>query len=377
MAVRTLGLTQGPVQDPLAASGLNQNVFSALRRQTSLVEVLDISLHGWRRWWNAASQWSPDRDRWRERFDQNLWSFAQLSQMAGKEISRRAGRFDVVLQLKTLYAPGYPAGQWPYAILVDNTYALSDRHYRPWAPLMPAERDRWLGLERSTYHRALAVFARTEWVRRSLVDDYGLPEDRAIWVGTGCNFDPRTLPKNKEQDDGQTILFVGKEFNRKGVPALLKAFTTVRQQMPEARLVLVGRELAVQQPGVEVLGKVTDRDYLGRLYAQASLFVLPARFEPCGNVVIEAMAYRLPCIVTTGGGIADLVADRETGLVIPPERPDILADCILDLLGDPIKRQRMGEAGARRVAEDFNWDRVVERMLPFLEGSSPIRGSAS
>ena len=228
----------------------------------------------------------------------------------------------MVLQLKTLYGPGRPPGPWPYAILVDNTYALSDRHYPPWAPMKPTERDRWLELERATYHGALAVFARTHWVRQSLMQDYGLPPERAVWVGTGCNFAPGTLPKDKPSDDGRTILFVGKEFNRKGVPTLLEAFTTVRQRMPQARLVLVGRDLAVHQPGVEVLGKVTERQALRRLYEQASIFVLPARFEPCGNVVTEAMAYHLPCIVTTGGGLAELVIDRETGLVIPPERPD-------------------------------------------------------
>ena len=374
MTIRTLGLTQGKFQDPLAASGLNQNVFSALARQTYLVDVLDISLSGWRRWWNASIHWSPDRDRWRERFDLNTWSFAQLSRMAGKKLSQIAGELDVVLQLKTLYSPGHPIGLWPYALLVDNTYALSDRYYPPWAPMKPTERDRWLSLERATYHGALAVFARTHWVLQSLLQDYGLSPDRAVWVGTGCNFDPDSLPKNKGLDGGRTILFVGKEFTRKGGPTLLKAFTAVCQKMPEARLVLVGRDLAIKQPGVEVLGKVTDRDDLRRLYEQASIFVLPARFEPCGNVVTEAMAYRLPCIVTTGGGLSELVIDQETGYVIPPERPDILADRLLELLKDPKKRQQMGEAGAKRVSEDLNWDRVVERMLPYLEHKTPILG---
>jgi glycosyltransferase involved in cell wall biosynthesis len=258
--------------------------------------------------------------------------------------------------------------------LVDNTYALSDRYYPPWAPMKPTERDRWLSIERATYHGASAVFARTHWVRQSLLQDYGLSPDRAVWVGTGCNFDPTSLPKNKGLDGGRTILFVGKEFNRKGVPTLLNAFTAVRKQMPEAHLVLVGRDLAINQPGVEVLGKVTDRDDLRRLYEQASIFVLPARFEPCGNVVTEAMAYRLPCIVTTGGGLAELVIDQETGYVIPPERPDILADSMLELLRDPKKRQRMGEAGAKRVSEELNWDRVVDRMLPYLEHKTPILG---
>jgi alpha-maltose-1-phosphate synthase len=366
MLIRTLGLTQGRLQDPLAASGLNQNVFSALARRTKLVEVLDISLRGSRKWWNAAVHWSPDRDRWREKFDLSVWSFNQLSRMAGEQLSKRAGSFEVVLQLKTLYSPGCQGEAWPYVLLVDNTYALSERHYPPWAPMKPAERDRWLELEKATYHGAMAVLARTEWVRQSLLQDYGLPPERAVRVGTGCNFEMESLPKTKPEDDGRTILFVGKDYTRKGVPTLLKAFTIVRQKMPQARLVLAGREAVVKQPGVEVMGKIKDRQALRRLYEQASLFVLPARFEPCGNVVPEAMAHHLPCIVTTAGGIAELVVDGETGLVIPPERPEILADGLLDLLSNTQKRQQMGQAGAKRVAEELNWDRVVERMLPYL-----------
>ncbi len=367
MAIRIIGLTQGRVDDPLAASGLNQTVFGALAQRTRLVDVLDVSLHRWRRWWNAIRTWHPERDRWRERFDLNVWSFRQLSRAASQMLARRCADFDLVFQLRTMYAPGYPPGPWPYAIMVDNTYALSDRYYSPWAPMGPAEKRRWFQLERLTYHRALAVFARTHWVRRSLMEDYDLSPETAVWVGTGCHFPLETLPERKELDDGRTILFVGKEFKRKGVATLLQAFTLVRRRQPNARLVLVGRDMTIGQEGVEVLGKVMDRNRLRKLYAQASVFVLPARFEPCPNVVTEAMAYYLPCIVTTVGGLAELVVDGETGYVIPPARPDALADRILDLLSDPAKRRQMGECGARRVREDLNWERVVDRMMPYLE----------
>lgn len=367
MAIRVIGLAQGRVDDPFASSGLNQTVFGALAQRTQLVDVLDVSLHGWQRWWNAIRTWRPDRDRWRERFDLNVRSFMQLSHMAGRMLAARRADFDLVFQLRTMYAPGYPPGPWPYAILVDNTYVLSNRHYPPWAPMGPLEKSRWLELERVTYHQALAVFARTHWVRNSLIEDYGLPPERAVWVGTGCHFALETLPESKESDDGRTVLFVGKDFKRKGVPTLLEAFVLVRRRLPDARLILVGRDMSIHQDGVEVVGKVMDRSSLRKLYSQASVFVLPSHFEPCSNVIPEAMAHRLPCIVTTAGGLADLVSDGETGYVIPPGRPDVLADRILDLLSDPAKRRRMGECGARQVREEFNWERVVERMMPYLE----------
>jgi len=367
MTLRVIGLTQGRINNPLAASGLNQMVFGALARRAQLVDVLNISLTGWRRWWNALRAWQPDRDRWRARFDKNVPSFVQLSRLAHQMLEPRRAEFDVIFQLRTLFAPGFPSVPWPYAIMTDNTHALSDRHYPPWSPLGPAEKRRWFELERATYHQAVAVFARTHWVRRSLIEDYGLPPERAVWVGTGCHFTPETLPKSKEVDDGRTVLFVGKAFKRKGVPTLLEAFALVRLRRPDARLVLVGRDVTIKQEGVEVLGKVMDRSRLRQLYAEASLFVLPAHFEPCANVISEAMAYRLPCIVTDVGGSPELVTDSQTGYVIPPNRPDMLAERILDLLGDPAKRRQMGEQAARRVQEELSWNRVVDRVIGHLE----------
>lgn len=369
MTIRVLGLTQGSLQDPLASSGLNASVFGALARQVTLVDTLDISHHGWQRYWNAITHWRPGRDRWREYRDENMWSFLELSRKAGRLIDRQRGDFDLVFQLKTIFAPGFPPGPWPYFIMIDNTYALSDRYYKPWAPMVGNEKKRWLATEKATYHSAEAVFARTPWVRRSLIDDYGLPPDKAVLIGTGANFQPSSFPAEKTPDDGRTILFVGKEMERKGVPTLLEAFALVRQRVPDARLVLVGRDANIRQEGVTVLGKITDRDRLRIIYEQASLFVLPANFEPNGLVIMEAMGYRLPCIVSDAGGLADQVTDGETGYVIPPRQPQILAERILDLLGSEEKRRRMGDAAARRVQETYNWDRVAARMLPHFQAA--------
>jgi glycosyltransferase involved in cell wall biosynthesis len=367
MTVRVLGLTQGAVDDPLAVSGNNFAIFSALASRTNLIDVLDISLKGWKRYINALRAWHPDRTQWREGLDLNTWSFLQLSRLAGKRLAKQAGKFDIIFQMKTLFSPGYPPGPWPYVIITDNTYASSNRYYPPWSPMNSKEKQHWLEMERTTYHNAQAVFARSHWLRRSLIEDYGLPPEKAVYVGTGSHFSLETLPKRKDFDDGRTILFIGKEFERKGVPTLLKAFELVSKQRHDARLILVGSNLKTTQPGVEVLGKIKDRDRIRNLYEHASIFVLPANFEPCGNVVTEAMAFRLPCIVSNAGGLADQVIDNETGYIIPPRDPETLATQILDLMNNPSKRKEMGELGNRRVSEELNWDLVANRILPYLQ----------
>jgi glycosyltransferase involved in cell wall biosynthesis len=374
MGLRVLGLTQGNVDDPLAASGLNKNVFGACAQRMALAGVLDISLSGLERYWNALYNWRPDRDIWRERFDLNVWSFRRLSAKAGRELAQRRDTFDVVLQLRALFAPGWPIGAWPYTLLVDNTYTLSDRYYRPWAPMNPQDKQQWLGMERETYQRAAFVFARTNWVRRSLIEDYGLPPERAVWVGTGSHFGLNGGYKPKTPTGEKIILFVGKETRRKGATTLLQAFKKVRLRVPEAQLLLIGREMAVSQEGVTALGKVTDRQHMQHIYEKASVFVLPALFEPCGNAVAEAMAYQLPVIVSEAGGLTEFVQEGHNGYIVQPEQVDQLAERLVDLLKDDEKCIEMGRNGLERVREVFNWDAVISRMAPYLEQAARMSG---
>lgn len=378
MVLRLLGLTQGEVSDPLAASGLNKYVFGACARRMTLIDALDISLHGLPRYWNALVHWRPDRDDWRERYDLNVWSFRKLSTIAQRELNQHNGQFDVILQLRALFSPGQLPGAWPYTLLVDNTYALSDRYYRPWAPMGKREKAQWQALERETYQHAAFVFARTHWVRRSLIEDYGMSPQRAVWVGTGSHFQPNGHPKCSRPSREKVILFVGKEVRRKGAATLLQAFRQVRRRVPEARLLLIGREMNVHQEGVTSLGKLTDRQKMQCIYEQASVFALPALFEPCGNVIAEAMAHQLPCVVSNAGGLSEFIEEGRTGYVVPPGDVDLLADRLVDLLEDDDKRIEMGQHALERVCQEFNWDNVVGRMTPYLEqaAGSGSRGNS-
>src|SRR5205085_5912474 len=136
----------------------------------------------------------------------------------------------------------------------------------------------------------------SELVRQSLIHDYGIEPLRVQVVGAGANVVPNGEPRR--EDDGRTLVFVGKEWRRKGGPVLLRAFAILRQSRPDLRLLLAGPTEPIETgPGVTNLGLVPF-DAVERLLSQATLFVLPTLREPFGIAFLDAMLWKVPCVGT-------------------------------------------------------------------------------
>jgi starch synthase len=121
-----------------------------------------------------------------------------------------------------------------------------------------------------------------------------------------------------------------------------------------------------RRANVQLLGHVPWLE-LCRLYAQATVFVMPSYYEPFGISCLEAMAFGLPVVATNTGGLPDVVEDEVTGILVPPGDPDALASAILTLLKDPARARKMGKAGRERVLANFTADDVVRQMLRVYE----------
>jgi glycosyltransferase involved in cell wall biosynthesis len=164
---------------------------------------------------------------------------------------------------------------------------------------------------------------------------------------------------------GPVIGFVGRVEPRKGVSDLLLAAPAIRQEHVGARVVIVGGDTfgADAGYGARVAGS-TDAEVCGwvdpgsGVMSHLDLLVLPSYVEPFGTVLAEAMAAGTPVVATTVGGLPEVVTDGVDGILVPPGRPDALADGVLRALR---RRDELG-ANARATARRFDADAYARRV---------------
>jgi UDP-glucose:(heptosyl)LPS alpha-1,3-glucosyltransferase len=256
---------------------------------------------------------------------------------------------------------------------------------------------------RPAYHRLLLalerrVFARTPQVvaiSRLGADEirrrYGVPDPRLSVVYNGVDL-ARYHPDNRGELRGAvraeaglragdwTALFVGSGFERKGLPTALQALAAVDDHT--SRLLVLGkgdtRLYREQAAELGIAGRVVwlgARPDIERWYAAADALVLPTRYEPFGNVHLEALASGLPVVTTTAAGGAEAVT-AESGAVVAPGDPPALAAALNRLRA--ADRTRLTSA-ARAAAEPFTHERQVAdftrvyRRLPAERAAFPLR----
>ena len=138
------------------------------------------------------------------------------------------------------------------------------------------------------------------------------------------------------------------------------------------RLEALVRRLGVENR-VAFRGKIAS-DELQATYARAAVCVLPSVLDARGDteglgvVLLEAMNHATPVIASRIGGIPDIVEDGVSGLLVPPGDADALAAALRRLGDDPALARRLGEAGRRRLREQFSWPAIVQRWLDLYTG---------
>ena len=344
--------------------------FDALSEECDVVDVYDAGLEGMQRWLNAIRVFHPNKSVWRERYYKNLSAFLQRSKKTNEFLWQYEGKADLSMQIGALYDSNIHKLPFPNIIYCDYTAMLSSR--KPQAgrsPFTNGTRQKWIALEKNAYESAAHVCTRSELVRESLISDYQLPEDKVTVIGGGLNLSQ--LPEVPERWDrpNPMVLFIGKEFQRKGGPLLVKAFSMVRKVMPMARLVLVTSHLPdnTKLPdNTQVLTNISARSEIANLYKSADVFVLPSILETWGDVIIEAMAFGLPCIGVHDDAMPEIIQHDKTGFLIARQDGMSLADAILSLLRNAALRKLMGDEGRKLVEREFLWEHVVRRLAPVL-----------
>lgn len=157
----------------------------------------------------------------------------------------------------------------------------------------------------------------------------------------------------------------------KGHRYLVEAATKVLKQYPAAAFLIVGEGPEEQniRAQIERLGLTADvrmlgfRDDLLDVFRSLNLFVIPTvEGDTIPQVLMQALAIGLPVVSTTTGSIPDVVAEGESGFLVPPRDPDALADRIVRLLQDAELRAAMGRRGRHTVEQSYSIDRMVDEL---------------
>ncbi len=181
------------------------------------------------------------------------------------------------------------------------------------------------------------------------------------------------------------VLFVGRFDHIKGGDLVVDAFALIAAAHPTAQFTFVGPDAGVPRAGggmdmlsdrlarlpepirsrIRAVGK-QSREEVAALRARHGVTLVASRYENFGGTLIEAMAVGSAVVSTSVGGQKEIATHEETGLLVPPEDPEAMAEACLRLMGDPEMARRLGEAARRHVTDGYAPEAIARRMADFL-----------
>ncbi|HXR97981.1 MAG TPA: glycosyltransferase family 4 protein [Terriglobales bacterium] len=269
-----------------------------------------------------------------------------------------------------------------YRSLLDDHHAGHGRKPWPRRILFPLAR---LSQERGAMRLADRVLVLNRRGRNLVIDSGWQPPERVHLIPHGALASRIAEAPPADAERGGGILFSGYWQAVKGIHYLAEAYRQLWARGVRVPLTLLSATEDMDRetfeieamfapecrPGLRILMRTDDQDFVFGLYRSHDLLVCPSNFEGFGLVVIEALSQRLPVVCTDGVGAADLLKPGIEIEVVPVRNAGALADAMATLLGDPGRRRRMAEAGFTK-AQELTWDHAIEATLQVYKESCEL-----
>jgi len=232
-------------------------------------------------------------------------------------------------------------------------------------------------LEPRAFRKLKGIIANSRYVKEAMIRCYHLEANsiEVIYNGIQGSFTPSSSRSASPQADTR-MLFVGSNFQRKGLPTLIRALPQVLVRIPTAKLYVIGKD-----PNQKAMGQLCQRmkvenhvRFLGGLahdevlkhFTQADIFVMPSLIEGFGIVFLEAMAAGVPVIGSSLGGTRELITDGVNGFLVKPLDVQNLAQKICMILENKPLREQIINQGYQTIKR-FTLKEMVERTIDYYE----------
>jgi glycosyltransferase involved in cell wall biosynthesis len=203
---------------------------------------------------------------------------------------------------------------------------------------------------------------------------YASTKVEVIPFGVDTNIFKHEEVKSVFNKDDFVVGTVKSLYPKYGIEYLIRAFSLLKRQNSgkPLKLIIVGegllenslkklaRELAVADDTV-FTGKIKHSE-ISAYYNMMDICIFPSIHESFGVAVIEALACEKPVVATNVGGFAEIIKNRQTGLLTEPRNPESIAEAVTHLINNPDIGKKLAKAGREDVVKRFEWERCVDRM---------------
>lgn len=209
-------------------------------------------------------------------------------------------------------------------------------------------------------HHCSGIFTMGHWLRNYLVEQ-GFPQDLVHAVGGGCNIDKSLIKPGKKT--GDKILFIGKDFKRKGGYITYEAFKRLREKGRKVNLYVIGPTAdPISSPveGYHFVGQLPFSEE-AKYFNACDVFCMPSYFEAYGLVFVEALSFGVPCIGRNCYEMPYFIEEGKTGLLLHHDDAAELAT-LMELALDDKEMARNVEEKKDFYLKEYSWDTVAEKI---------------
>ncbi|HEY9601775.1 MAG TPA: glycosyltransferase family 4 protein [Allocoleopsis sp.] len=259
----------------------------------------------------------------------------------------------------------------PIVYLSDATLKLYQEHYQLNLDRQEAE---WASKQEFTaISKATKLVYSSRWAGNSAIYDYQAPANNVEIIPFGANLDePPSQVKalSKQQTSVCRLLFVGKDWERKGGTFAFQTLLSLCERGIDAELVVVGcvPPAEIKHEKLKVIPYLNknipdERKQLDELFLKSHFFILPTRADCSPIVFCEANAFGLPVITTDVCGISSLITNGKNGYMLPLSASgDDYANAIAEIFSDPIRYENLVRSSREEYETQLNWDNWAQKL---------------
>ncbi|SEH45456.1 Glycosyltransferase involved in cell wall bisynthesis [Halopenitus malekzadehii] len=201
----------------------------------------------------------------------------------------------------------------------------------------------------------------------------GIPEDKVVVISHGTYRYYEEVDNGEDTDSmpNNNVLFFGLLADYKGISVLAKAIPQIRNRCPEATFTIAGKgdidsympDNLLKEDYITIYNEFIPDERVGPLFRNAEIVVLPYTSGSQSGVLTISYQFKTPVVVTNVGSLPEAVDNHETGIIVPPNEPDLLSEGICRILSSSRTQKNMEQAITEKVESELSWDIICNNLI--------------